>query len=190
MMDPTDDDQIEQLRQALTASAAEVERLNGALKQQKLESDAEIERLHTATEQAEERASRRGGRRGEAQALDDARATEEAFLGRFGFQSYSEYLLAGALDPPAAALARHEAAEQKVVGLKAMIDDLQASMTPSTARQILLERADQLAAGLVSFAAHDAFNIEAMVMADIAAASMAAPTRQASIWCSTPHPWA
>ena len=43
-------------------------------------------------------------------------------------------------------------------------------------------RGDQLAAGLVSFAAHDAFNIEAMVMADIAAASMAAPTRDRRVY--------
>jgi len=41
------DDQLEQLRQAMTASAAEIERLNAALKQ----SDAEIERLHGALKQ-------------------------------------------------------------------------------------------------------------------------------------------
>jgi len=43
-------------------------------------------------------------------------------------------------------------------------------------------RGEQLAAGLVSFAAHDAFNIEAMVMADLAAASMAAPTRDRRVY--------
>lgn len=110
----------------------------------------EIERLHSATEEAEERASRRGGRKGEAQAREDARAAEEAFLGRFGFQSYSEYLLAGALDPPAAAIARHEQAEQKVAALKAMIADLQDNMAPSAARAALLERADRLAAEIAT----------------------------------------
>lgn len=47
--------------------------------------------------------------------------------------------------------------------------------------QVEQTRGTQLAAGLLAFAAHEALNIEAMVLSDFADASMAAPTRDHTI---------
>jgi len=103
----------------------------------------EIERLHVAAEEAEER----GGLFGALRHDEDggAQAREAAFLGRFGFQSYSQYLLSGALDPLAGAVARRHAAAQKVAAVKTMIGEVEASMAPSPARRALLDEAERLA---------------------------------------------
>ncbi|MEZ5411119.1 MAG: hypothetical protein R2761_24025 [Acidimicrobiales bacterium] len=103
----------------------------------------EIDRLHAAAEEAEERAGRFGARRSDE---DDARSREAAYLARFGFQSYSEYLLSGALDPLAAAVARRHGAGQKVNAIRKMIGEVEASMSPSAARRALLDDAEALAA--------------------------------------------
>lgn len=102
----------------------------------------EIDRLHTAAEEAEERGGRFGARRNDE---DDVHSREAALLARFGFQSYSEYLLAGALDPLAAAVSRRQAALQKVNAIRQMITEVEASMSPSAARRALLDEADALA---------------------------------------------
>jgi hypothetical protein len=110
---------------------------------------AEIDRLHAITEEAEEGSGRFSGRRG-GQAVDEALARENAYLERFGFDSYADYIISGAIDPPIAAFARLQVAEQKVAAVNAMIGDLQASMAPSRARQELLAQTDRLAAEIAA----------------------------------------
>jgi len=108
----------------------------------------EIERLHAAAEEAEERGGLFGALRHDEEG--GAKAREAAFLGRFGFQSYSEYLLSGALDPLAGAVARRHAAAQKVTAVKTMIGEVEASMAPSSARRALLDEAERLAAEIAA----------------------------------------
>ena len=108
----------------------------------------EIERLHTEAEEAEERGGLFGALRHDEEG--GAKARETAFLARFGFQSYSEYLLSGALDPLAGAVARRQAAAQKVTAVKTMIGEVEASMSPSPARRALLDEAERLAAEIAA----------------------------------------
>lgn len=108
----------------------------------------EIERLHAAAEEAEERGGLFGALRHDEEG--GAKAREAAFLARFGFQSYSEYLLSGALDPLAGAVARRHAAAQKAAAVRTMIGEVEASMSPSPARRALLDEAERLAAEIAT----------------------------------------
>lgn len=126
----------------------------------------EIERLHAAAEEAEERGGLFGSLRHDEEGGTKAR--EVAFLGRFGFQSYSEYLLSGALDPLAGAVARRHAAARKVAAVRTMIGEVEASMSPSPARRALLDEAERLAAEIAArFGEIDAADDVAAALRDV-----------------------
>lgn len=111
---------------------------------------AELEQLHAAVEEASERLDGSGGRRASRGAHDRAVAAEAACLRSFGFDSYPDFIITGAIDPPIAALARFQEAEQGVRAVEVMMSDLLDHMAPSAARQRLLARADEVAAEIAS----------------------------------------
>jgi hypothetical protein len=108
---------------------------------------AEIERLHQVAQELEDRS---GSRHDSAVIREQARTAERALLARFGFDTHADSVIAGALDSPTAALARCRAAEEKVASIQAVIAELRQHLVPSTERQSLLARADQLAAEITA----------------------------------------